>query len=263
MDGLMLALMIAAFSVRRRLWGAPWLAFSIGLKLYSIVFLPVALRRRQWRFAALTAATLVAFLLPFHKLWPAALLALVGRDGRYLPGSIAPATLVYSFLGEVSRARMGLCLLFWAITFGVALYRDHERELSAHTLARYVPWMLSVPALVWSYVGVLALAVLASLVATARRRRLHRAEYCCFAGFLLLGTRVGQVTDYIPLTYDFRDHAAVVQSFGVVLMMIGMCLTPCEEVSQGEALDEAGEETAVAGYPLPDRPRQEISSTEL
>jgi hypothetical protein len=258
MDGLMLVLLIAAFSVRRRLWGAPWLAFSIGLKLYSIVLLPVALRRRQWRFAALTSATLVALLLPFYRLWPAALHALVGRDGLYLPVSIAPATLLYAFWGELSRARMELCLVLWAVTFCIALYRDSERRLSANTVARYVPWMISVPALVWSYEGVLALAVLASLVATARRRRLHWGEYCCFTGFLLVGIRTVQITNYIPLTYDFRDHAAVVQSFGVVLMMLGTCLTPGGEADEGETRDETGEDVAVAGHPLPDRRGQEI-----
>jgi len=258
MDGLMLVLMIAALGMRRRLAGVPFLAFSIGLKLYSIILLPVALRRRQWRFASLTAGVLVAFLLPFFRLWPAALHALVGRDGRYLPTSIAPATLIYSFWGEMSRARMELCLLFWAVTFCIALYRDHERELSAQTLARYVPWMISVPALVWSYVGVLALAVFASLVATARRRRLHWGEYCCFAGFLLLGIHMAQVTNYIPLAYDFRDHAAVVQSFGVVLMMLGTCLTPGGEADEGETRDERGKDAAVAGHPLPDRRGQEI-----
>jgi hypothetical protein len=267
MDGLMLVLLIAAFSVRRRLSGALWLAASITLKVYSIILLPVALRRRQWRFAALTILAASLLLLPFHSLWRSALHALIGRNAGYFPVSISPATLISMLQGEVGHAGSRLCLAFWVLTFSIALYRDSSRELSPHTLARYVPWMLALPALVFSYVGVLAATVLASLVATARKRPLHRAEQCIFIGFLLLGIHVERVTNVLPLTLEtylfFRTHAAVVQSFGVVLMIVGTCFSRCEEASEGELQHEAGEQTADAGHSLPGRSRQAVPAATL
>lgn len=254
MDGLMLALLIVTFSVRRRVEGALWLATSIGLKLYSVILLPVALRRRQWLFAACTMAALLLLLLPFVHLWPSALHALFMRDGRYAVNSIAPATLVYSIGGTLGALGNAICLGFWLLTFAWALYGDREHEMTPATLGRYVPWMLAWPALVFSYTGVLALAVLVSLIATARLRPLRGGEYACFVGFLLLGIHVEQVTNLMPLTVEsyrfFRNHTAVIQSFGVVLMMIGTCLSPCG-ASEGEP-DEAREEAAVAGDKVSD-----------
>lgn len=267
MDGLMLVLLIAAFSTRRQRWGALWLASSITLKLYSIIFVPVALRRRQWRFAALTALAATLLLLPFHGLWRSSLHALLARNGNYSPASISPAPLFAMLRGDVSHSASHLYLVFWAVTFFLALYRDSSQELSPHTLARYIPWMLALPALVFSYVGVLATAVLASLLATARRRPLHRAEQCVFIGFLLLGIHVERVTNVLPLTYDaylfFRLHAGVIQSFGVVLMILGTCFAPCGDASEGEPQHETGEETAVAGHALPGGSRQAISTAEV
>jgi glycosyl transferase family 87 len=262
MDGVMFALLVAAFSVRSRLMGALCLGASFVTKVYSVVFLPVALRKGQWRFAASSTAAGFALLLPFFRRWPSALHALAGRGARFDPGSIAPAALVYALRGEITRSGSILCMAFWLVTLSVALYRDHRGELSPGTLARYVPWMLGYPLLVFSYVGVLALAVLASLVATARKRPLRAAEHCIFIGFLLLGIHIEHATNVLPLNYEtyhfFRMHTAVVQSLGTVLMMIGTCLSPCEEASKGEEQHEAGEETAVAGHSLPGRSRQAV-----
>lgn len=235
MDGLMFALLVSAFSLRRRLTGSLPLAASIVIKLYSFIFLPVALRRRQWSFAALTLAAVFVLLLPFYHLWPAALHALAGRNSRNLFLSIAPATLIFSLFGGVNRIGNGIYMAFWALTFLVALYRDEERNFASETLARYVPWMLAFPALVFSYVGVLALAVLASLLATARKRPLQKAEYCCFTGFLLLGIHTAHVTIFLPLPYDTYHMAALVQSAGVVLMIVGTCLSPGKTQAGEEA----------------------------
>lgn len=265
MDGLMLALLIAAFSVRRRLGGAVWLAVSIALKLYSVILLPVAVRRRQWNFAGCTLLALLVLLLPFFHLWPSAIHALFARDSRFLQVSIAPPMLLYSLLGNFSSTGKRICVAFWLITFCWVLCTDHERELTPATMARYVPWMLAWPALVFSYEGVLALTVLAALLATAQQRPLRRAEYTCFAGFLLLGIHVEQVTNLLPLTGTsyvlFRNHAAVIQSLGVVLMMLGTCLSSCGR-REGE-LDEAGEKAAVTSDKVPDRSRQEVRVAEF
>ena len=199
MDGMMFALLVAAFSVRRRLCGIALAWRQPGDQgLLGHFFAcrskeaAVALRRIQ-RDAGFV------LLLPFHGLWGSALHALMGRSARYLQFSIAPATLVYALRGGITPGGSLLCSAFWVATLAIVLYRDHDRELSPGTLARYIPWMLAYPALVFSYVGVLALAVLASLVATAHRRPLHRAEQCVFVGFLLLGIHVEHATNLLSL----------------------------------------------------------------
>ena len=246
MDALMLVLLIAAFAARRKAAGAAALATSIGLKVYSVILLPVLLRRRQWRYAGMASGWLLLMMLPFVRLWSSALHALLTRDARFLQMSIAPPTLFFTFAGDVTPFDRRLCLLFWLASFAVVLWRDRNRDLGPLTAARYVPWMLAWPALVFSYEGILALLVLIALVATALRRPLRWAEYGIFTGFLLLGIHVEHVTELLPLTAEdyvsARNHAAAVQAIGVVLMMVCTCLgtgkDEAAEIAGGENLSE-------------------------
>lgn len=233
LDSWMLVLLIAAFSLRRRLRGALFLAASVAIKLYSVIFLFVAVRRRQWKFLAFTLAAGLVLMLPFYALWPGAIHALLHRAGLSVAASISPATLVLILFGASFETARRFCLVFWVATFALALYRDRQRSLSPSTLGRYAPWMFGYPALVFPYVGVLATTVLPHLLAIARRRPLQWAERCVFLGFLLLGIHAEQVTDAMALTRPiylyFRLHAPVIQSAGVMLMMGGASLSRCEE----------------------------------
>jgi hypothetical protein len=233
LDVLMLVLLVLTFTLPGKSGGAVALAASIGTKVYSAVFLPVMLRLRQWRSAGIAALTLCLLMLPFHRLWMLAYQALMHRSNRFWNLSIAPASLVLPWLGGDARVESVAALLlneFIAITFTLALVRDRSRKLTPQTLARYAPWMLSLPSLVFSYVGVQALPVLAALLATAHRRALRRAEWCILAGFLLLGIHLERVVCVLPLDfgtfYFVRQHASMVQSLGVILMIAGTCLTP-------------------------------------
>lgn len=223
MDGLMLALLIAAFGVRRPVAGAVPLAASIGIKLYSIVFFPVALRRRQWRFLIFTLGALVFLLLPFVRLLSPFVHALLGRTARFNFLSVSPALLTFTLFGAFSLAGKGFCLALWAISFGISLWRDRETRLTPHTLARYAPWMLGLPYLVFSYVGVLILPVFASLLASARRRRLRPAEICSYVGFLLFGVQLAWAAPLLPVSMDLYHRAALLPSVGLILMMVGSC----------------------------------------
>ncbi len=235
LDVLMFALLVLAFTARPD-GGAMALGASIGAKAYSALFMPVLLRLRQWRMAAIALVTLCLLMLPFHNLWLPAYHALQFRGGRYWGLSIAPATLVLPFLGGDARLEAiasWLLVELLAVSFFIALLRDRSRQVTPQTLARYAPWMLSAPSLVFSYVGVQALPVLSLLLATARRRALRRSEWCIFMGFLLLGMHVERIVCAMPIAgtafHFIRDHAAMVQSLGVVLMLLGTSLNPCGE----------------------------------
>ncbi len=235
LDVLMLCLLVVAFTARGD-GGAIALGASIGVKAYSAVFLPVLLRLRQWRAAALTVATVGVLMLPFYQLWLTAYHALQFRGGRVWGISIAPASLVLPFLGGDARREIVASWLLMELlvaSFLIALLRDRSRRVTPQTLARYAPWMLSAPSLVFSYVGVQALPVLAFLLATARRRALRSAEWCTFSGFLLLGIHMERIVCTLPVAEtvlrQIRDHAAMVQALGVVLMIVGSALTPCGE----------------------------------
>jgi hypothetical protein len=233
LDVLMLALLVLAFTTRDSSRGAVALGASFGAKFYSALFLPVMLRFRQWRSLGVAVLTFCLLLLPFHRIWIPAYHALIFRGGRFRSISIAPASLVYPLLGGNAKIESLATMLlyeFVAITFLVALIRDRSQRPSPRTLGRYAPWMLAIPSLVFSYVGVQALPVLAVLLEAARRRPLRRSEWCTLAGFLLLGIHAETIVCALPVAFDtfqfWRMHAAMIQSAGVVLMIVGSCLTP-------------------------------------
>jgi hypothetical protein len=241
LDVLMLALLVLTFTLSGA-GGALALGASIGTKAYSILFLPVMLRFRQWRRCGIAVLALCLLMLPFYRLWSPAYHSLMFRSGRFWSLSIAPASLVYPLLGGDAKVESLAALLlneFLAVTFVVALVRDRSGKLTPQTLARYAPWMLAAPSLVFSYVGVQALPVLAVLMGAARRRKLQRAEWCIFLGFLLLGIHAERLAGALPLaqnTFQFwRTHAAMVQALGVVLMIVGTCfVNTAEDAHDGE-----------------------------
>lgn len=249
MDGLMLVLLVAAFTVRWPFPRALLLAASIGLKLYSVILLPVMLRRRQWRASAVTLALLVLLMLPFVRLWPAAWHALASRGDRYAYGSISPVAIVYALGGIRPAVYKGIGLAFWLGTYLWTLWRDRGRQLNLALVARYAPWMFAWPALVFPYVGVLALVVLAHLLQVAQRRPLSRVEYCRFFGFLMLGLQLDQITNGLPLTAGADIFCHILQPMGVAVMMLSSCMETVgpEEEAQEE---NATEEEARANVPL-------------
>jgi hypothetical protein len=110
--------------------------------------------------------------------------------------------------------------------------------------------------------------ILPSLLAHLSLARAARVFLVCIlAGFLLLGIHVEHATNLMPLTYTayrfFRGYASVVQSFGVVLMILGTCFSPCMDASEGEAQYEAEKQIALPGDSLPGRSRQAVPAAEL
>jgi hypothetical protein len=143
----------------------------------------------------------------------------------------------------------GIGLAFWLGTYLWTLWRDRGRQLNLALVARYAPWMFAWPALVFPYVGVLALVVLAHLLQVAQRRPLSRVEYCRFFGFLMLGLQLDQITNGLPLTAGADIFCHILQPMGVAVMMLSSCMETVgpEEEAQEE---NATEEEARANVPL-------------
>ena len=239
MDGLIFACLVAAFTLRSASGGALAMAAGIGLKLYPAALLAVLARHRQWRRILLTAGWLLLLMLPFVHLWSASWHALAYRQSRHDIRSVAPAAILNLLTGHDGHALRVVCFVFWLGTLLLALYNDHKRTLTPWALARYAPWLMAWPALVFPYAGVNLLPVPIALAARAARRRLLRLEYLSLLGFLLFNLRLEQLTNLLPIP-DYKKYwhiAPAIQACGVVLMMLGSCLSVSRESS--EDTDEA------------------------
>ncbi len=167
LDGLMLAGLLFAFAARRTWARALFLGATIVLKIYSGVLLLVAARRRRFSLIGGAVVVAAASLLPFARWLPAMVHALTYRAGRaQWIGNISPSALFA--LGMNADTVAIATWLFWIATLAWALWHDGDTKFTAETLARYAPWMMAAPALVFSYTGVLALPVFAWLLLRAR-----------------------------------------------------------------------------------------------
>lgn len=244
MDGLIFVCLVLAFTLRGRTASSLAFAFAIGLKLYPAALLAALARRWQWRRTLLVLLWLFVLMLPFVHWWTASIHALAYRQWRFDVRTIAPAGILHlvygltSFTGYDSRGTQLTCLSFWVVTLLVALATDRERAVTPWTLARYVPWLVAWPTLVYPYVGVNLLPVPVALAATLARRAWNRAEWMSLAGFLLFAFRLEQFTNLMPVR-DYSHYwniGSAVQASGVILMMFGSCLN-----TSGGSLEDAHE----------------------
>jgi hypothetical protein len=225
-DGLMLALLLFAYAARRRITRAVLLACSIVVKVYSALMVVVLLRKREFAVVGLIAAVCLLALLPFWRLWPETIHALLFRTQRQnINFNISPAELfffLFRFLGPV--VWKVLYAAFWFGTFAYTLVR-RGAAAEAESLAVFAPWMVSAPLLVFSYVGIIALPALALLLRTFQDRPLRRPEWLMIVGFLLLGFHPEFVANYWTLsflTFAFlRGVVTATGCLGTSLLVIG------------------------------------------
>lgn len=225
-DGLMLILLLFAYSARRRITRAVLLACSIVLKVYSALMVVVLLRKREFAGVGLVAAACLLALLPFWHLWPEMIHALLFRTQRQnVNFNISPAELFYflfRFLGPVVWK-----VLYAAFWFGTLAYTLARRGAAAEaeSLAVFAPWMVSAPLLVFSYAGIIALPTFALLLRAFQERPLRRPEWLMIAGFLLLGFHPEFVANYWTLsflTFAFlRGVVTATGCLGTSLLVIG------------------------------------------
>jgi len=225
-DGLMLTLLLFACSARRKITRVVLLACSIVVKVYSALMVVVLLRKREFAAVGLVAAACLLALLPFWRLWPEMIHALLFRTQRQnINFNISPAELfffLFRFLGPV--AWKILYAGFWFGTFAYTLVR-RGAAAEAESLAVFAPWMVSAPLLVFSYAGIIALPALALLLRTFQDRPLRRPEWLMVTGILLLGFHPEFVANYWTLsflTFAFlRGVVTATGCLGTSLLVIG------------------------------------------
>jgi Glycosyltransferase family 87 len=228
-DSLMLVLLLGAVLVRRQWIQDLLLGISIALKVYSAVILVEWIVRRRWqRFArALLAAILIT--VPFYPYVGDMVRRLLWRtSAEFSHENISPAAAFQALLGH-GRLAMALYLLFWGTTFVLMLYygsKDREGTDEFETL-RLLPWMMTFPSLVLSYVGIIALPIIALLFGQSQSRELTFWERVSLVGIALLNFYPLVFARLLPLT----DAAMVrctalfnpLNAIGTTLILIGIC----------------------------------------
>lgn len=203
------------------------LAASVVLKMYSALLVMVWALRRRWRMVAIAAVACALLLLPFWRVLPGmveALLTRAGRGGELY--NISPAALAVLVLRGLGPWLWKIVYAaFWCGTFGYTVARGRAVE-GAEELGTYAPWMIAAPLFVHYYCAILALPAFALLMKVSQERPLARAEWLALSGFLLLGVHPEFVPAYMGYTEVAYWPVTVVSSImggaGTTLLVIGM-----------------------------------------
>lgn len=236
LDGIMLALLVFGFVSKRWLARAVLIGASVAIKVYSgLLFGVMLLRKRNWK--TVIAGTVVCALMqvPFLHLLPKFVSAVAGRSGMFrIDENISPAALIWVLFGGMGPWKLIFAVL-WGGTLLWRLRRDRDADI-AHIWPVYVPWMISLPTMVYPYSGVLALALVAMIAAACQQRRPTDAEKAVLLGFGFLGFQAVAWSYYLYPIWHGAPMLHVIGAIGNLFMMIGACGLP----SYGQALEASG-----------------------
>jgi hypothetical protein len=219
-DGFVVSLALLAFCASRPfakaiLWGA-----SAAAKLYSGLMIVVFLRARQRKLALLTLAVFIALQLPFLKNEAGFLSALLGRGSYVRPfGNTSPYVLFDLFANGV--AGKVLFIAFWAGTLGYRLWHDRYTEDRVFWVD-YIPWMISVPFVVFPYESVFLLPLLAVFAKRFDTEDLSGVEGLFIPGFLLTGFHPAAFASLFGLTVVGKGILDLANVVGLTLIMVAV-----------------------------------------
>ena len=224
LDGIMLALLVFGFRSRSWLVKACAIGTSVAIKLYSGLILLVLLRKRRWTIVLASVMVGALLQLPFAGLLPNFLTAVATRSGLFrLDENISPAAIFRLALaglgGDIWKAAF---LFVWVVTLTIRAKNDAPDDLSDSWPA-YVPWMISIPVVVYPYSGILSLALAAWVAAQTQRRRIALADLLALTGFGLLGVQAAAWTALVARDPVTTALIHSVCALGTLLMMIGTC----------------------------------------
>lgn len=185
LEGLILGCLCWAFCTQNKYLRSSLIALAAGLKLYPLLLIGPAIRRRQWRMAVVTLLAFALLLLLFYRQMAPFMHAVIGRGQLFRKiENISPAAIIVSIAGQ--RIGKLLFLLYWAGTLGLMLYQLKSSSVRDLMLP-FLPWMVAFPLQVYPYGGVLLLPVLAWKLVDVNNRSLSLSDKLFFLGFLLVG----------------------------------------------------------------------------
>jgi hypothetical protein len=226
MDAVMLALLCLCLRFKNRIFQALLLGTSMAFKAYSgLIFVLLPIRKRNWGMALGCAIAYVTLQIPFVKWEPFFVRELAGRANLFGDAeNISPSVFFYhAFHGHTLWKFV--FIFFWSATLIWKILRS-DLNNSLESWPTYIPWMMSLPVVVYPYTGILALALLAYISNKNRHFFPTYAGILILIGFLLLGF---QTYAWESLLSQFTKHAINLNSInatGTVLMILGACGLP-------------------------------------
>jgi len=219
-DGFVVSLALLAFCashqfVKTILWGA-----SAAAKLYTGLMIIVFFRARQSKLAWLTLAVFVLLQLPFLGNEVAFFSALLGRGGYVRPfGNTSPYVL-FDLFANGTAGKM-LFIAFWAATLGYRLWHDRYSK-DEEFWVDYIPWMISVPFVVFPYESVFLLPLLAVFAKRFGKEDLSGVEGLFVPGFLLTGFHPAAFASLFGLTVVGKGILDLANVVGLTLIMVAI-----------------------------------------
>lgn len=225
LDGIMLALLVLAFTAQHWLARAILLGASVAIKLYSGTFLVVFSYRRKWGLLLATVLAAAFFQLPFAGFLGSFIHAVLSRSTvNSLKENISPGAWIYLVSGRPHvPGATAVLLVFWALTLLWMLTRARNEETPGGW-ALYVPWMIAFPTVVYPYTGVLLLVLLAFVVQKVDGASLRVSDSLLLVGFLLSGTHAVAWTHALEPLTRFSRAFHLLNPTGTVLLILGACL---------------------------------------
>jgi hypothetical protein len=225
-DGLVLACLVFAFSTRHRAVATVLYGISIALKLYSGLLALVLARNNRWIVAVGGIVTALVLQLPWFDLAMAFPPVLAQRSSRLIVvENISPANLFHFVFDSIGLPGWKIMfVLFWLLTLLWPLLRTFKLKQDPADWVLFVPWMISMPSVVYPYGAVLTLPLLALLAKRSEGERSRIAEWMVIVGFVLSGT---QQNAWAELFWQLTTHAVWIyqlNSLGTTLLVGGCCM---------------------------------------
>jgi hypothetical protein len=225
-DGIMLALLVLAFTARHWSARAVSLGTSVAIKVYSGVFLLMFAFRKKWKMLFASLLTAILLQVPFAKFLVSSQHAILSRSHRFVTfENMSPGACLFRVLDPlgIPGATTPALAAFWALTLLWTLTRARQEEMGGGWVI-YLPWLMAFPSLVFPYTGVLLLLLLAYVVRSVEISAWRLSDTLLLAGFVLTGVNA-VAWDYAlePFT-AFSRRVHLLTPTGTVLLILGACL---------------------------------------
>lgn len=223
LEGLVLGCLCWAFCTENETVRGVLVGMAGGLKVYPLLLLAPSVRKRDWRFRLTALVTFALLMALFYPLVHSFVGSVLRRGSIYQQvENISPAGILVGLYG-VGLGRW-LYVVCWAGTFLLMRRRMKESEEEDRTILLFLPWMVSFPAQVFPYGGVLLLPVLAWKLSKMEESGVKLRDKLFVCGFLLLGVQAWALTFYFPNATGSHPVFHLANSLGMVLILCSLAM---------------------------------------